>query len=246
MTVTQVHVQHLAIVMDGNQRWAIQQGLPGPEGHRVGAKAVKTIVTAAARFGVPALTLFAFSSENWCRPDYEVDLLMTLFCESIDQQIDELHQNNIRLRFIGDLTRFEQKLLDRMSHASDKTQHNTGLQLNIAVNYGGQWDILQAAKQMAQYARDTNISIDNLSEADFSQYLSLSDLPPVDMLIRTSGEQRISNFLLWQIAYAELYFSPTLWPDFGVSDLKAALKAFKTRGRRFGYSSQAILYASKS
>ena len=255
-------VQHLAVVMDGNQRWARSKGLPGPQGHQEGAKAVKTLVKASVRMGIKYLTLFAFSSENWKRPAYEVDLLMHLFCTAIDEQLRELHLNKIRLRFLGDLSSFSQLLQDKMAAAEAKTQNNAGMQLIIAVNYGGQWDLTEAAKGLALQsfkAIEASIAsmiakgqvadigtlfqeeIENRSQADFAQHLHLKDLPPVDLFIRTSGEQRISNFLLWQLAYAELYFTPTLWPDFDEASLHEALNDFASRQRRYGQSSEALL-----
>lgn len=259
-------VQHLAVVMDGNQRWARSKGLPGPQGHQEGAKAVKTLVKASVRVGIKYLTLFAFSSENWKRPAYEVDLLMHLFCTAIDEQLRELHLNKIRLRFLGDLSSFSQLLQDKMAAAEAKTQKNCGMQLIIAVNYGGQWDITEAAKgfalqsfraveeslvSLSQDGRTADLAalfqdvfqkeLERRTQADFAQHLHLNDLPSVDLFVRTSGEQRISNFLLWQLAYAELYFTPTLWPDFNEESLHDALDDFASRQRRYGQSSEAIL-----
>ncbi|HBF09814.1 MAG TPA: di-trans,poly-cis-decaprenylcistransferase [Gammaproteobacteria bacterium] len=245
-------VKHLAVVMDGNQRWARANGLPGPEGHREGAKAVKTLVKSAVKSGIKYLTLFAFSSENWRRPPYEVELLMQLFVTALDDQIRELHANRIRLRFIGDLAPFSDLLKDKMNAAMEKTQKNTGMQLIIAVNYGGQWDIVQAAQKLALSMNDGETSAEefkqnvlNASQDDFAQYLSLGDIPPVDLFIRTSGERRISNFLLWQLAYAELYFTDTFWPDFDEQALKDALDDFARRQRRFGQSSEELLKESQ-
>lgn len=245
---TSAKVSHLAIVMDGNQRWARARGLPGPEGHRQGAKAVKTLVKTAVKADIKYLTLFAFSSENWKRPAYEVDLLMQLFCNAIDEQLNELHDNQIRLRFIGDLSLFSTLLQNKMQSAQAKTAANTGMHLIIAVNYGGQWDLFQAAQQfavqmLASGADESSIKqhIEQADIQDFAHHLSLSDIPPVDLFIRTSGEQRISNFLLWQLAYAELYFTDIYWPDFDPAALHAALENFAGRQRRFGQSSEALL-----
>ena len=251
-------VRHLAVVMDGNQRWARAQGLPGPEGHRVGAKAVKTLVRSSVKAEIEYLTLFAFSSENWQRPAYEVELLMQLFYTAIDEQLSELHQNQVRLRFIGDLSSFSEELRMKMAVAIKKTATNTGMHLNIAVNYGGQWDIFNAAQHFAKSIvastdHDGNsLSLDAIcsrietaQEQDYAQYLSLGDTPSVDLFIRTSGEQRISNFLLWQLAYAELYFTETYWPDFDEASLKLALDDFAQRQRRFGCSSEELLQSNQ-
>jgi len=240
-------VSHLAIVMDGNQRWARSKGLPGPEGHKEGAKAVKNIVRAAAKKGVQYLTLFAFSSENWRRPDHEVDLLMQLFYVSIEEQLPELQLNKVKLVFIGDLLSFSSTLQTKMADAVLQTSANTGMQLNIAVNYGGQWDISQAAKSLLKQCAQNENSLSEVmakfeqsSESDLAHHLCLGTAPPVDLFIRTSGEQRISNFLLWQLAYAELYFTPLYWPDFDDFALQQALDSFAQRQRRFGQSSEEL------
>jgi undecaprenyl diphosphate synthase len=258
---TSPKVRHLAVVMDGNQRWARAQGLPGPEGHRAGAKAVKKLVKSSVKTGIEYLTLFAFSSENWRRPAYEVELLMQLFYTAIDDQLSELHDNGIRLNFIGDLSSFSDELRSKMEAASEKTAENRRLQLNIAVNYGGQWDIFNAAQQFAKGivnaavtgAHSQSLSesslvqrIESATEQEFVRHLSLGDAPAVDLFIRTSGEQRISNFLLWQIAYAELYFTDTYWPDFDETSLKLALEDFAQRQRRFGCSSEELLKSSQN
>ncbi len=241
-------VRHLAVVMDGNQRWARSQGLPGPEGHRAGAKAVKTLVKSAVKLGVEYLTLFAFSSENWRRPEQEVELLMQLFYSAIDEQLSELHENKIRLQFIGDLSSFSDELQIKMKVANETTATHERMRLNIAVNYGGQWDIFQAAQQFAtsmlEKGRDIIDAQERIVSAkkqDFARFLCLGDAPPVDLFIRTSGEQRISNFVLWQLAYAELYFTDTYWPDFNEASLKQALDDFAQRQRRFGCSSEELL-----
>jgi len=239
-------VRHLAIVMDGNQRWARGQGQSGPMGHREGAKAVKRIVTAAGERHIQYLSLFAFSSENWRRPAAEVDLLMQLFSESIDQQLTDLQANRVRLHFIGDLTKFGNRLQIKMHEAMAATASNTGLNLVIAVNYGGQWDIVQAAKQLVARAQEGKLKADELSLETFEHALAIPELPPVDLFIRTSGEQRISNFFLWQLAYAELYFTPVHWPEFTAQELDRALAEYQARNRRFGQSSEALLSSGQS
>lgn len=262
MTVEQMAaVKHLAVVMDGNQRWARARGLPGPKGHAEGAKAVKRLVKAAVKSEIKHLTLFAFSSENWRRPPHEIELLMALFCSAIDEQLPELHENEIRLLFLGDLDKFSPLLREKMTSASAKTRQNTGLHLVIAVNYGGQWDIAEAAKGLARVALESSLSqlqnsdpdmlrelydqnLQQMTQDDLARHLNL-ELPPVDLFIRTSGEQRISNFLLWQLAYAELYFTDTYWPDFDEAALTLALDDFARRQRRYGQSSEALLQSKQ-
>ncbi len=226
--------RHIAIVMDGNGRWAKQRHRPRSFGHRAGQKAVRNSIEYCLKSGIAALTLFAFSSENWQRPKTEVSALMQLFLTAIDREVDELHGYGVRIRFIGELSAFADQLHDRMLGAMAKTQANTKLALNIAVNYGGRWDITNAAKNLARDAAGGTIRIDDIDERTLAPYLSLAELPPVDLFIRTSGEQRISNFLLWQLAYAELYFCDTLWPDFDSTSLQLAVNAFAGRDRRFG------------
>ncbi len=224
--------RHIAIVMDGNGRWAQARNRPRTMGHRAGAKAVRATVEAAARAGVEVLTLFAFSSENWQRPVAEVNTLMDLFTRALRKEVDELHENQISVRFIGDLRAFSAELQHAMRRAEVLTQQNQRMSLNIAVNYGGRWDILQAAKSLIR--QSDGKALDTLTEDDLSQHLSLSDLPAPDLLIRTGGERRLSNFMLWQMAYTELYFSPVYWPDFGEPQLHQAIADFSARQRRFG------------
>ena len=226
--------RHIAIVMDGNGRWAKQRHRPRSFGHRAGQKAVRSSIEYCLRTGIEALTLFAFSSENWHRPKTEVSALMELFLKAVDREVDELHGYGVRIRFIGELSAFADSLRHRMLSAMAKTQANTKLALNIAVSYGGRWDIANAAKRLARDALDGTIGVDAIDEHALAPYLSLAELPPVDLFIRTSGEQRLSNFLLWQLAYAELYFCDTLWPDFDSSSLQLAVNAFAARDRRFG------------
>lgn len=228
------HPRHIAIVMDGNGRWAKQRHRPRTFGHRAGQKAVRGAIEFCLNHGIEALTLFAFSSENWQRPKTEVSALMDLFLKAIDREVDELHGYGVRIRFIGELSAFAPALHGRMLRAMNKTQANLKLALNVAVNYGGRWDIANAAKKLAQAVASGEVDIDAIDEAKLAPYLSLSDLPPVDLFIRTSGERRISNFLLWQLAYAELYFCDTLWPDFDQASLQNAVNDFAGRERRYG------------
>ena len=235
---------HIAIIMDGNNRWAKAKGLIGGAGHKAGESALQTIVEHAAKRGIQVLTVFAFSSENWRRTEHEVGLLMRLFVHALDKRVAELHKNNLRVRFIGDRSRFAPLLQQGMSDAETKTANNTGMTLVIAVSYGGQWDMAWAAQQIALQAQQGKIEISQLSNEDFQkiyqQQIQMSDLPPVDLLIRTGGDFRISNFLLWQAAYAEFYFSDLLWPDFNQHALDEALAVYAQRQRRFGRTSEQV------
>ncbi|MFN4289569.1 MAG: polyprenyl diphosphate synthase [Permianibacter sp.] len=231
--------QHVAIIMDGNGRWAKKRSLPRVAGHKVGMERARDVTEAAGKRGVRSLTLFAFSSENWQRPLEEVSYLMDLFVTGLEREAKSLHKNGVRLRVIGDRSRFAEKLQQRMAEAEAMTAGNTALTLNIAANYGGQWDIVQAANQ-ALAAKRTSHDASPLQEAELARFLALADQPPLDLLIRTGGEVRISNFLLWQAAYAELYFSPVLWPDFGADELDAALADFRQRQRRFGKTGEQV------
>jgi undecaprenyl diphosphate synthase len=226
--------RHIAVIMDGNGRWAAKRALPRPAGHRMGVKSVKAIVENCARRGVEVLTLFAFSSENWKRPREEVSMLMGRFLEALDTEVDELHKNGIRMRFIGNLDQLSTALRDRMHKASDLTRANTRMTLVIAVAYGGRWDIAQAAQALARRCVAGELAIEGIDENALGSILTLNDLPDPDLLIRTGGEQRISNFLLWNLAYTELYFCDTLWPDFGAEELEGAIAHFGRRQRRFG------------
>ncbi len=229
--------RHIAIVMDGNGRWAERRHLPRSIGHREGQKAVRAAVEYCRRHGVEALTLFAFSSENWKRPEGEVGALMQLFLKALDREVGELHGNGVRLQFVGDLSAFAPELSSRMHAAMQRTRDNTALRLNIAVNYGGRWDIAQAARALAQAAVRGEIATESIDETLFAQHTSLADQPPVDLFIRTGGELRISNFLLWQVAYAELWFTDALWPDVDAGVLDAALADYARRERRYGLTS---------
>ncbi len=226
--------RHVAIIMDGNGRWAKQQGKLRIFGHQNGVKAVRNAVNFAARHHIEVLTLYAFSSENWSRPETEVSALMTLFMKALNSEVKTLHKNNIRLKIIGDKSRFSDHLQQRIQAAEQLTAANSGLTLNIAANYGGYWDIVNAAKQLAQQVEQGALTVEQITPEAFQQALVTEVQPQVDLLIRTSGEQRISNFLLWQIAYAELFFSPVLWPDFDENSFSEAIIAYQQRDRRFG------------
>jgi len=226
--------------MDGNGRWAKARFQPRSFGHNAGRKAVRDVIEGCVRQGVEALTLFAFSSENWQRPEDEVSALMGLFLRALDKEVDELHAQGVRLRFIGDLAGFSDELRQRMERAMARTAQNTRLQLNIAVNYGGRWDIVQAARQAALAIGRGELTAEALDEAALGRWMSLAELPPLDLFIRTGGEQRISNFLLWQAAYAELYFTDTLWPDFDQACLARAIDDYARRERRYGRTSEQV------
>src|SRR5687767_1609461 len=220
--------------MDGNGRWAEARGLPRHAGHKEGVRPVRLCIEECARRKVEALTLFAFSSENWQRPAVEVGSLMQLFLEAIDREVDELHRNGVRLRFIGDRQALSVKLQSRMAASEELMAANTGLRLQVAVSYGGRWDILQAARKLAAEVASGAIRVDAIDEARFSKELSLGDVPDPDLFIRTGGDHRISNFLLWNLAYTEIHVCDVLWPDFDKADFEAALTAFGGRERRFG------------
>ena len=226
--------RHVAIIMDGNGRWAAARGLPRHAGHKEGVEPVRMCVRESLRNGIGALTLFAFSSENWGRPGEEVSALMGLFVEALDSQIDELHENGVRVAFIGDRHGFPERLRARMAAAEERTASNTKLRLQVAVGYGGRWDILNATRQLAERCASGAMRPADLSEDDLSAALQLSGLPDPDLFIRTGGERRISNFLLWNLAYTELYFCADLWPDFNADGFGAALQDFASRQRRFG------------
>ncbi len=229
--------RHVAVIMDGNGRWAKQRFLPRVAGHRRGVDAVRNTVQACAERGIGALTLFAFSSENWRRPAEEVSLLMQLFVSALQQEIERLHKNNVRFRVIGDLSRFDPLLTGLIGDAQRLTANNKGLILTVAANYGGRWDIMQAVNRLRQAASASGAP---WTENDLLQHLSLGDLPEPDLFIRTGGEQRISNFLLWQLAYTELYFTDTLWPDFDARALDQAIASYRRRERRFGRTSEQL------
>ena len=233
--------RHIAIIMDGNGRWAQKRFMPRAIGHQAGVKAVRKIVEYCAKHKVEVLTLFAFSSENWRRPEVEVSLLMGLFMTTLQSEINKLHRNNIRLRFIGDRTVFSDKLQQKMAEGEAQTQDNTALTLVVAANYGGHWDMCQAFQKVVEKMAAGELINQKISEELINQHLSTADLPEPDLFIRTGGEQRVSNFLLWQLAYTELYFTATLWPDFDQNSLEDAIKSFKSRQRRFGHTSEQVL-----
>ncbi len=226
--------RHVAIIMDGNGRWASRRRLPRVAGHKAGVETVKGVVRVCGEKGVEVLTLFAFSSENWRRPQEEVGLLMGLFMTALDQQVRKLHEHNIRLRIIGDRSAFSRMLQERIEAAESLTRTNTGLTLVIAANYGGRWDMTEAARTIASRVQAGELTPDQVSPQLVQSLLSLCDFPEPDLFIRTGGEKRVSNFLLWQLAYTELYFTDTLWPDFDRQAFEGALTSFATRQRRFG------------
>ncbi len=225
---------HIAIVMDGNGRWAERRKRPRTFGHQAGQKALRRVVEHCGRIGVPELTVFAFSSENWQRPRKEVNRLMELFMRALDKETRELHENGVRLRFIGDIGRFSPELQDRVRNAIEMTAGNRRLTLNVAVNYGGRWDIAQAARRIAVEVAAGRLNPESVDEAALGARVALADSPDPDLFIRTGGEMRISNFLLWQSAYTEFWFTETLWPDFDGASLDAAIAAYRSRERRFG------------
>ncbi|MEH6626298.1 MAG: polyprenyl diphosphate synthase [Motiliproteus sp.] len=232
--------RHVAVIMDGNNRWAKSRRLPSLAGHKAGVDAVRAVVDGCARYGVESLTLFAFSSENWRRPELEVKGLMELFMLALQREVKKLHKHNIRLKVIGDKSRFSAGLQKKIAGAEQMTAGNTGLTLNVAANYGGQWDIVQAARKLASQVKSGEIDVEMIDEAVFEDQLSLAGQPPADLCIRTGGEQRISNFLLWHFAYAEFYFSSKYWPDFRLDELEDAFDAFSGRERRFGKTSEQV------
>lgn len=232
--------KHVAIIMDGNNRYGKRQALGEGEGHRAGKNQLDPIVEHARRIGVNALTVFAFSSENWQRPPAEVALLMELFAQTIREQIPRMKKHDIALRFIGERAQLSTELQQLMQEAESVTAHHTAMSLVIAVSYGGMWDIAHAAKQVAIEVERGLLNIDQINEQVLQRHISLSDLPAVDLLIRTGGDYRLSNFLLWQAAYAELYFTETLWPDFSIDEFNKALIVFAQRERRFGRTSEQV------
>jgi undecaprenyl diphosphate synthase len=229
--------RHIAVIMDGNGRWAKKRFLPRVAGHKRGVEVVRDIVKQCASIGVEYLTLFAFSSENWRRPQEEVSFLMGLFMEALQQEVSKLHKNNIRLVMIGDHSRFDESLREQIARAEALTRDNTGLTLTIAANYGGRWDILQAVNRL--HAERPELA-GNYDEEHLAPYLSMHYAPEPDLFIRTGGEQRISNFLLWQLAYSELYFTDTLWPDFDAAAFELSIASYRQRERRFGRTSEQL------
>jgi undecaprenyl diphosphate synthase len=231
---------HIAIVMDGNGRWAEARGLPRHAGHKEGVRPVRLCIEECARRGIGALTLFAFSSENWRRPAIEVGSLMQLFLDSLDREIADLHRNGVRLRFIGDRQSLSVRLQARMAASEELTAGNTRLNLQVAVSYGGRWDILQAARRLAAAAASGALPPEAIDEQRFARELALGEVGDPDLFIRTGGDHRISNFLLWNLAYTELYVCETLWPDFDLAQFEAALASFSGRERRFGRAGEQL------
>lgn len=229
--------RHLAIIMDGNGRWATERFLPRTAGHARGLQAVRRVVEICGRRGVRYLTLFAFSSENWRRPAEEVTLLMRLFVQTLEKEVDKLNEQGVRLRVVGDIGGFEPRLQGLIRAAEERTAHNDTLHLTIAANYGGRWDILQAMRRMLLDRPQLAADPQAIDEAQLSSYLSMAFAPEPDLFIRTGGEQRISNFLIWQLAYTELFFTERYWPDFSARDIDAAFEWYRTRERRFGRTS---------
>lgn len=232
--------KHVAIVMDGNNRWAKRRHLPGVAGHKSGVKAVRIVIEQAARLEVEVLTLFAFSSENWQRPEKEVNALMQLFLNALQREIKKLHEHNIRLVIMGDIEGFSETLQEHIHKAQDLTKDNTGLKLVIAANYGGRWDISNAAKKVAIDVQSGKIEPDAITPELFAQYTYLNEFPEPDLCIRTGGELRISNFMLWQFAYTELVFSDALWPDFNETHFWSAIQQYNSRTRRFGRTDEQL------
>ena len=229
--------QHIAIIMDGNGRWARKRMMPRMAGHKQGVETVRSAIKSCADHGVKFLTLFAFSSENWRRPDDEVSFLMQLFAGALEQEMEKLHENGIRFKVIGDITRFESKIIEFIQQGEQLTANNSKLTLTIAANYGGRWDIMQALQKMMEKPHRLSAQF---KEEDLTQFLSMNYAPEPDLFIRTGGEYRISNFLLWQLAYTELYFTDTLWPDFDEKEFDLAIQSYQQRERRFGQTSEQI------
>ncbi|PIE24983.1 MAG: di-trans,poly-cis-decaprenylcistransferase [Neptuniibacter caesariensis] len=232
--------KHIAIIMDGNNRWAKERRLPGLAGHKAGVDCVRSVIEGCMEMGVEVLTLFAFSSENWKRPPLEVKGLMELFKLALDREAKKLVKNNIRLRVIGDKTAFSKSLQEKIRKVEEMTAECDGLNLNVAANYGGRWDIVSAAQSLAQRCKEGVLQPEEITEELLAKNVSLADLPEPDLCIRTGGEQRISNFLIWQFAYTELYFSDAYWPDFDKEHLKAAIVSYAGRQRRFGKTSEQV------
>lgn len=231
---------HIAIIMDGNGRWATQRNRPRTMGHQAGLKALRSVTERCGQLGVEQLTVFAFSSENWNRPDKEVNLLMDLFMRALDKETKTLHKNGVRIRFMGEIQAFSPNLQNKISRAIEKTAANSRMTLNVAVNYGGRWNIVQAAKILAESVLQGKIKPDDIDEKLMGEQVQLLGGDEPDLFIRTGGELRISNFLLWQTAYSEMHFSPVLWPDFGAAEIDEAISDFQKRERRFGLTSVQI------
>ena len=233
--------RHIAIIMDGNNRWSKQHNNSQLSGHRKGALQSRTITNYCADLGIEYLTLFVFSSENWLRPKKEVSSLMALFLSVLQQrEVNKLHDRNIKINFIGDSSRFPKKLQEKMHIVKELTKNNTGLTVNVAANYGGRWDIANAAKDIAEKVKQGSLEPDEINQELLQKHISIGDIPEPDLCIRTGGEKRISNFLLWQFAYTELYFTDTFWPDFSENEFDLALENYAKRQRRFGMVSEQV------
>ena len=232
--------RHVAIIMDGNGRWAKDRNKPRHSGHRAGVKSVRSSVETAAQRGIEYLTLFAFSSENWSRPKEEVRSLMKLFVEALRREVDELHRNNVRLKFVGALDELNTGLKNKIAQSEQMTADNTGLRLTVAIAFGGRWDIIEASKALTRRVLDGSLQVDVIDDAAFAAELQMSDMPDPDLLIRTGGEQRISNFLLWNLAYAELWFTDVLWPEFDEAIFDKALSFYAGKQRRFGHTGDQV------
>ncbi|MCW8107546.1 polyprenyl diphosphate synthase [Alteromonas ponticola] len=232
--------KHVAVIMDGNGRWAQKKGKIRTFGHKAGVESVRAAVRFARQTDIQSLTLFAFSSENWKRPEEEVSVLMDLFNLVLNSEVKKLNKNGVRLKVIGDVSAFDEKLITKIRKAEALTAQNDHLVLNIAANYGGRWDIVNAAKQLAMQTQQGKIEPDQIDESRFNAHISTFGMPELDLLIRTGGEHRVSNFLLWQCAYAELYFTDVLWPDFNEEAFQAAVNDYKTRQRRFGLTGEQV------
>lgn len=233
--------KHIAIVMDGNGRWARAKNRPRFMGHKKGVEAVREIVKTCFELKVECLSLFAFSSENWKRPEEEITHLMGLFMLALDREAKALARNNVKLKVIGDLSSFSEKLQNKIKQVEELTAESTGLKLIVAANYGGRWDITQASKMLVKQVESGDKSIDSITEEDLTEKLTTKDIPDPDLFIRTGGEKRISNFLIWQMAYAELYFTDILWPDFNADHLNTAIQDYSSRQRRFGKTSEQVI-----
>lgn len=231
--------KHVAIIMDGNGRWSEKQGKHRVFGHKHGVNSLRKAIVFASEKKIQALTVFAFSSENWKRPEQEVNMLMELFFTVLNSEVKKLHKNNIKLQIIGDISGFSERLQKKITSAQQLTENNTGLALNVAANYGGRWDIANATKQIAEQVQEGTLKVEDIDESTIEQQISLAELP-VDLMIRTGGDSRISNFLLWQLAYAELFFTDVLWPDFDADTFQLALDIFSGKERRFGLTSAQV------
>ncbi|MCK4864928.1 MAG: di-trans,poly-cis-decaprenylcistransferase [Gammaproteobacteria bacterium] len=232
--------KHVAIIMDGNGRWAQKRGLPRVAGHKAGVETVRSVIQTCVEKGIEVVTLFAFSSENWRRPEKEVTLLMSLFLMALQREVKKLHKNEVQLRIVGDVSAFDNKIQEQIKKAEALTKDNKTLVLNIAANYGGQWDITQSVKSLARKVELGELKAEDITSDLINKNLCMSDLPEPDLFIRTGGEQRVSNFLIWQLAYSELYFTDTLWPDFDRQAFEEALSSYAGRQRRFGHTGEQI------